>query len=954
MLNKHVSLFIISIISTFFIYGQDPYCNYITTSDGLPSNTVYDIFQDSKGFMWFGTDEGICRYDGKYYQMYHSSNYSITSASCIKEDKNGRIWYMSLDNIIYYIENGILKKLNQSKPLGTFSKFHVMDNWILIPQLKGVDVFDVHTLNLVKTIPIYDSDKFISSTGNKSYFYFQTADHIYKINNTLNITKLPTNEFQIVASQDTALYFIDNSTGVKKYYTYNNHGYEEYIVKTNAIIKNICFTPKTDWICTTKGLYRKNNQEIQAYFQDKYISSIYLDKSNNYWISTINDGVIFAPSLDNKLFKFQSNPQKIQLFNNEMLFGGKENVIYNFNLNTNLLTKKVINENLHEIVNFSYDTINKTMIIASDILYVYKNKKLSHTIKVAAKDIVKVDNKYYAVAISGASGLFSLNNELKSKWDSIYYSNVKKNGILSILLPNIRGKSTAFDSNNNTIYFSGNTGLFAVTPYSITEVKHNGNPIYSKYIEWYDDYLFVLQDKGIILTIHENKIKEYPLFIRQEYIPIRKIVLRKNYLFLISNGRGIYSINLNNPINSFRQIENILLNDQVYDIELWENKYIIASSKGLLLIDTNDLKSSAIVPPFIINSIKVNNQPVDLNKEHKFKYYQNNIRIDYSILSYLSNKDFRLYYRINNNNWTLTSQHTRELELAFLQPGEYVIDFRYELSEKTIHSIKFNIAKPIWAIYWFWLIIGGLLFTIVFLILRVRIKALHHRNTLLIEKIELEKNLNKSTLTSIKAQMNPHFYHNALNTIQFFIYSDDKKNASKYLSKFSKLSRLILEMSEKEEISISEEILALNLYLDIEKARFNDKFIFNINIDEHINQEMVKIPPMIIQPYIENAIKHGLLHKKVECKLTISFSIVDQNLQIIIDDNGIGRVKSSELNKIKKQHESFSSMANQKRLEILNMGKNKVAVKYIDKYDETGIASGTTVIILLPMNKKYE
>lgn len=206
-------------------------------------------------------------------------------------------------------------------------------------------------------------------------------------------------------------------------------------------------------------------------------------------------------------------------------------------------------------------------------------------------------------------------------------------------------------------------------------------------------------------------------------------------------------------------------------------------------------------------------------------------------------------------------------------------------------------------------------------------------------------------MASIKAQMNPHFFFNALNTLQSFIFSDDKRNAANYLGHFSRLMRMILEMSEKESISLAEEIEALQLYLSLEKTRFSEDFVYHFTIEQGLPVHQIQIPSMIIQPYIENAIKHGLLHKKNNRVLNISIEKQQENLLITIDDNGIGRKKAEELKQIKqKKHESFASKANQKRIELLNKEHQHIGLKYVDKIGKNGEAEGTTVIICLPLN----
>jgi LytS/YehU family sensor histidine kinase len=205
-------------------------------------------------------------------------------------------------------------------------------------------------------------------------------------------------------------------------------------------------------------------------------------------------------------------------------------------------------------------------------------------------------------------------------------------------------------------------------------------------------------------------------------------------------------------------------------------------------------------------------------------------------------------------------------------------------------------------------------------------------------------------LKTIKAQMNPHFFYNALNTIQAYIFTNDKTKANSYLAKFSKLTRVILEQSEKETISLGDEIESLTLYLELEKMRFKEGFEYNIEHKTDTHKDSIEFPPMLIQPYVENAIKHGLLHKESDRTLFILFEEIKNHLVITIDDNGIGRKRSEELNKIKNdKYQSFSTQANEKRLEILNRTNDKIAVKIIDKLDANQQSLGTKVILTIPI-----
>ena len=276
------------------------------------------------------------------------------------------------------------------------------------------------------------------------------------------------------------------------------------------------------------------------------------------------------------------------------------------------------------------------------------------------------------------------------------------------------------------------------------------------------------------------------------------------------------------------------------------------------------------------------------------------------------------------------------------------IDANYETK---IKQIDFKINKPFWLNTFFLIYMSLIIIALLYTFYKYQIQKIEKKNQLLLDKVNLEKNLNQSKLKAIKSQMNPHFFYNALNTIQSYILSNDKKQAVSYLSKFSTLTRTILEMSEKENITLSEEIKTLGLYLDIEKARFDEDFSYEINIAYGIDIENIKIPSMLLQPYVENAVKHGLLHKKGEKKLTIDFERIFDSLKITIDDNGIGRQKSAELNAIKnKDHLSFATEAMQNRIALLNQYKQKnIAINFDDKFNKNDQSLGTKVIIEIPI-----
>lgn len=219
------------------------------------------------------------------------------------------------------------------------------------------------------------------------------------------------------------------------------------------------------------------------------------------------------------------------------------------------------------------------------------------------------------------------------------------------------------------------------------------------------------------------------------------------------------------------------------------------------------------------------------------------------------------------------------------------------------------------------------------------------------KQLALEKQYRDSELKALKAQMNPHFIFNVLNSIQEFIVMNKKELASDYLATFAELIRSYLHFSNKGFISLKEETETLERYLELEALRFGDSFIYQVNVVDDLRLDELEIPTMIIQPYVENAIKHGLFSKKGEKKITIDFSNSENGeLSCSITDNGIGRQAAQQIKASKPDiHKSFAMEATASRLELFNQrSNNKISVEIIDLFDEQNQPSGTQVKLIIP------
>jgi len=220
------------------------------------------------------------------------------------------------------------------------------------------------------------------------------------------------------------------------------------------------------------------------------------------------------------------------------------------------------------------------------------------------------------------------------------------------------------------------------------------------------------------------------------------------------------------------------------------------------------------------------------------------------------------------------------------------------------------------------------------------------------EKAQVRQRLADLEMKALRAQMNPHFVFNALNSVQNFILKNDTREASRYLTKFARLMRLILKNSESPMVPLAREIELLRYYTELEALRFNHRFSFDFQVDLIEDTETISIPGMLIQPHIENAIWHGLMHKTGQGCLWVRFFKTSENRIICeIEDDGVGRAKAAVIEKDRPKNHRPTGLANiQHRLELLNAQMaNDIRLDIEDLYDETGQATGTKVVVRIPI-----
>ena len=389
-----------------------------------------------------------------------------------------------------------------------------------------------------------------------------------------------------------------------------------------------------------------------------------------------------------------------------------------------------------------------------------------------------------------------------------------------------------------------------------------------------------------------------------------------------------------------------------------QNNLFIASNNKLIKLNTNQLLGNKTEPiGIILKSLSINQQPVTNNiinginqKSLQLKYTQNNFLFHFDILNYINPKKDLFRYRLVgfDKEWSEWAK-SRQANYTNLSSGKYV--FRVESLNQNTHNkaeplvIEFFIPYPFWELWYFQLIVVLLAGAIIVIVTK---KLVDRKRFKQLRETEIERKLLELEMQALQAQMNPHFIFNCISGIQYCILDNKLDEVMDYLSDFSKVVRISLENASHNFIPLEKEIDFLYSYLRLEQMRFQDKFDFEILHQNVTNKGLVFIPPMMVQPFAENAIKHGFSTIKRKGILSIEFETIDGNiLRCTITDNGNGR-SDAPVNKPKKTQDDriHSSSITDMRIQLFNQPEN-FKIKYTDLF-ENDVLCGLKVELFLP------
>jgi len=537
------------------------------------------------------------------------------------------------------------------------------------------------------------------------------------------------------------------------------------------------------------------------------------------------------------------------------------------------------------------------------------------------------------------------------------------------------------DSNQvsiQSIYFSADNNYWVIYHYAIIEynssfeilrtipatikngVKIGEGHLFSLVID-HNNNLFVISTDGSLTSINtkSNAIKTYDSRYMMSPERCTGITIDKSGTIWISCEKGIIRFD---PV-----AEKFIQFDKSDGLPTKRIDYIKHQNSGRVYYFFNHgwgyFSPDSFLPkknnsPVIFTSFKINEieQAEDINFKNELTvdYLHNNLSFEFSHLNFTNPKNNTYAYQFIglNDNWIeISTRH--QINFNLLAPGIYLLRIcaadNNGVRSSSIHELKITVTPPWWQTWLFRILVFIAFALAIYFLFKLKLRIARREVNL---KSNYQKKISELETKALRAQMNPHFIFNCLNSINSFILRNDTDVASEYLTKFSRLIRLVLDNSRTSVISLSSELECLKLFIEMEEMRFANKFDYSIHVDEKLNTETIKVPPLVFQPYVENSIWHGLLHKNEKGNLRIEISEQSGFTICVIEDNGIGREAAREAKSKSSGHRKSHGMGITSQRVIEWNQDNEAAVKISDLYDEEKKPAGTRVEIKLKIHSE--
>jgi len=945
------------------------------TQDGLPSNEVYDIAQDNDGFIWFATDAGVSRFNGSDFQ-----NFSLAEGLPdpvifeVVADEQGTIWVVGMNRHVAYFKNerfypyvfndtidkytmpralvedvhieggavqlifkrasgalyidsvGNTTHVDRSKAeKEQFTDYYVRGDWVskystaigLSQRIFPYD-FLVHVYVHTGKLPNADSTKFdvalrrrwggvggavvlndmivTSFMGGISGLDLVDKE-IVKLKNAevLNYQSI----HRLVKKNDSAFYAISLVHGI-----FEMEIRDDSLVTTGRILEgencNDIYVDRQGgvWIATYKhGVYHFNEIGLHTLIPDQ-VAIRHMRKADR-----LND--VLVSREDFSSFFIKEGGAVLEFAGNTL----NKNITYPLRIN-----------NDGTIIFGSIDGWH-----VADSRTGQRSRPFS-TDLVSLKIVTEIQNRIF---------VYSYNQD---------FYELHRNDQLETTVPFSRGVVNCVTEHNGSVFFGTSNGVFQtedITDLSSLSIQEGSGGMIVTCMYSYEGVLFIGTKTHGLHALEKGRLRQVA---PQRFLSkkITSITVGGDRLFVGTN-QGVCIVDIKNMRIGFYScitVNNGLASNDITALEVLGSDLLIGSKLGLQSIPLDiSIKAPSIPKVFITSVLSKSGAMHDPDSIIKLHYNDAPLRIQYQGLDVSSKQRFEYRYKWGAEG-AYFSTRSSELFLPNLEVGESKLFLAVKNMDGVWSEEKgliLHVQEPFWRSLVFWLLLAVCV-SATFWYLSWR------RGNVVRQEIEMQNRIVELRAKAIRAQMNPHFIFNCLNSIQGFILAHDTKRSINYLGQFAGLVRHVLDSSEKTEITIKAEVEHLRAYLEIEKMRFDSRFEYEIDVEPSVDLR-TKIPAMLIQPYVENSVWHGLQNASHEGKIFVTFSAKGKHLYVNVIDNGVGR-DQAQINK-ERERRSVGMTLTEERLKLVK-GEGQGEVFVEDLFDEQR-PSGTRVELKIPV-----
>jgi sensor histidine kinase YesM len=967
---------------------QDYYSEAVnyTNKDGLISNTAYCVLQDRMGYIWVGTQQGISRFNG-----YDFINYGVHDGltdpeiSHIIQDTNDVIWFCSIWGSVYFLDRNIIQKYRYQNKLDSILK--------LGAHITGIDIIatplnkDVELYIGLQGIGLVHVDK--SGKTERISIEQHCPSVIYYKNDKIKFT---------VAQSCSNKLFLCNSCPQKvNFYIYTNNAYK-FLASKKLIAHQARFLhtfgskvifgfSKLAIIIdqTTKAINVINDIKSLSGFQEisdgnfmfsssfksgisygniidlKFnvtrkdnsvkgnVTSIIRDNQSNFWLSTLDNG-IYKLQYSNELrilekaddFNRKHSYKKISYdsFRNYLWFNNERAELIKYSIRTGSKTVMLDNiDHFNEIYSYNGNTYVATN---NSIIYLRNNRKynLNHTYfkEYYVKGFASFHNKDTLLAYNNSGVFYLVNNVLYPCVEQMTHATLKSM-VIDIL-----------ESNDRKIYCVYLDSIRSFNPY----FKRIRRGFEQKFISKPNtiktnnsgELLFGTRDNGVISVMGKKitSLTKATGLMSDEILSIEIDntdnfwVLSKNGFDKISFQNGIHRIE-NYPLSKYNNLKSPI------DFVVFENYIWFVTIDGIFQLSTEKVVDINRKPLFE-SILDFNNNPI--LDPSKINYSDNSLIIRWCTLDFSLNANINYRYKLKNTDpWIETNSRT--LALNKLEPSEYFLQIQSKgmkgkWSDALI--IPFFVKPPWWRSTQFFVI------TFIMCSLFIGFVMLNRESKLKLKFKQL-KYINELRNKAVISQVNPHFIFNCLNSIKLLIKQSKNSEAERYLNNFAKMIRYSIRAVQSREWSINEEVSIIKNYIELENLRVKDKIVLKVIMPALENISEIFVPSMILQPLIENSVKHGFTTAIENLNITVTIKVEINFLIIEIVDNGIGILNESKNRPdFIEEGEHIGLELTKKRLSYYN-GTEDYNMELISPNDPVS-GTGTKIVLYIRLNYKDE